>query len=205
MIPAMPERKKKAIGYLAKSDDRASDAIRGLTRQNGWALDEIVVGGTVKRDECLRRLRHGEADALVLGYLRDISPALTDLSEVCRRAATEGWILTSADVPLRTDDVIGRALTRLLDAMMGFEKKDVGDRVRRAIRNRQAMGIRFGRPPVLPSPLVRQIRRARERGMTLQAIADDLNARRVPTAHSGAKWYPSTVRKVVRTAEAVGA
>ena len=35
----------------------------------------------------------------------------------------------------------------------------------------------------------------RERGMTLQAIADRLNAEGVPTLRGGAKWRPSSVQR----------
>jgi hypothetical protein len=34
-------------------------------------------------------------------------------------------------------------------------------------------------------------------GISLSAIARQLNAEAVPTAHGGARWYPSTVRAVV--------
>ncbi|RNL61362.1 hypothetical protein EFK50_18595 [Nocardioides marmoriginsengisoli] len=42
---------------------------------------------------------------------------------------------------------------------------------------------------------------ARSRGVTLAAIADELNADAVPTARGGAKWYPSTVKAVLVSAE----
>jgi hypothetical protein len=36
--------------------------------------------------------------------------------------------------------------------------------------------------------------------MTLAAIADALNADSVPTARGGARWYPSTVKRVLESA-----
>ena len=38
-------------------------------------------------------------------------------------------------------------------------------------------------------------------GATLTAIAADLNADSIPTAHGGARWYPSTVRAVLLSQE----
>ena len=38
-----------------------------------------------------------------------------------------------------------------------------------------------------------RIKRMRERGMTLQAIADGLNREGVPTLRGGAMWRPSSV------------
>jgi hypothetical protein len=54
-----------------------------------------------------------------------------------------------------------------------------------------------GRPRVLSPDLVDHIRAEHEAGRSLHEIARRLNDRRVPTAHGGAKWWPSTVRGVL--------
>jgi hypothetical protein len=51
-----------------------------------------------------------------------------------------------------------------------------------------------GRPAVLSTELVAQIRAKREAGESLAQIARELNALGTPTAHGGARWWPSTVR-----------
>ena len=54
---------------------------------------------------------------------------------------------------------------------------------------------RKGPPAVADYPGLRQrIARMRAEGMTLQAIADRLNAEGVPTVRGGAKWRPSSVQ-----------
>jgi|SRR6266542_811082 len=58
-----------------------------------------------------------------------------------------------------------------------------------------------GRPRALPPELVRQIRTQRAAGKTLASIAADLNATGTPTAHGGRRWWPSTVRSVLRRPE----
>jgi hypothetical protein len=70
-----------------------------------------------------------------------------------------------------------------------------------AERRRPAPGApatlpRPGRPPALPAEVVKRIRRARAEGRSLAQIARDLNATGTPTAHGGARWWPSTVRSV---------
>jgi hypothetical protein len=67
---------------------------------------------------------------------------------------------------------------------------------RRPARARAASTKR-GRPRVLPPDLVDHIRAEREAGRSLRQIAAALNVRRVPTAHSGSRWWPSTVRAVL--------
>lgn len=55
-----------------------------------------------------------------------------------------------------------------------------------------------GRPRALAPELAARIRNERNAGRTLREIADQLNERRIPTAHGGAQWWPSTVRAVLR-------
>ena len=57
-----------------------------------------------------------------------------------------------------------------------------------------------GRKPTVPAEIVARIRRERATGMSLRAIADDLNADHTPTARGGRKWWPSTVRAVLQRA-----
>jgi len=54
-----------------------------------------------------------------------------------------------------------------------------------------------GRPPTLPPSLVERIRLDYARGRSLAAIARTLTAYRIPTAHGGRQWWPSTVRSVL--------
>lgn len=57
-----------------------------------------------------------------------------------------------------------------------------------------------GRKPAVPPEIARRIHHERSSGKSLRQIAADLNAERVPTAHGGERWWPSTVRAVLVTA-----
>ena len=54
-----------------------------------------------------------------------------------------------------------------------------------------------GRPPTLPRQIIERIHLEYARGRGLAEIARALNAERVPTAHGGRQWWPSTVRAVL--------
>lgn len=69
---------------------------------------------------------------------------------------------------------------------------------RRPPRERRRPTNPSGRPTVLPPELVDSIRAEHAAGMSLAQIARDLNTSRTPTAHGGRKWWPSTVRAVLR-------
>jgi hypothetical protein len=54
-----------------------------------------------------------------------------------------------------------------------------------------------GRPATLPRSIVERIRLECAQGQGFSEIARVLNAEGVPTAHSGRRWWPSTVRAVL--------
>jgi Recombinase len=56
---------------------------------------------------------------------------------------------------------------------------------------------RPGRKQAVPREVVERIRLAKSAGKSLAQIAADLDADRIPTAHGGRKWWPSTVRSVL--------
>ena len=71
-------------------------------------------------------------------------------------------------------------------------------RERRRSARRRPKPATPGRPQALPPELVRQIRSERAAGKSLASIAAELNASGTPTAHGGRRWWPSTVRAVLR-------
>jgi DNA invertase Pin-like site-specific DNA recombinase len=72
------------------------------------------------------------------------------------------------------------------------------DRLIRRTRQGMMAARRKGPARVADYPELRaQISSMRAEGMTLQAIADALNASQVPTVRGGAKWRPSSVQAAV--------
>jgi hypothetical protein len=72
----------------------------------------------------------------------------------------------------------------------------IAERRRPAGEQPQA-AVRPGRPVALSPELVEEIRAERDAGQSLAQIARGLNAAGAPTAHGGARWWPSTVRAVL--------
>lgn len=84
---------------------------------------------------------------------------------------------------------------------------------RQALARKRRQGRRVGQVPygftlaededrLLPNAeeqeIIDEIRRRREAGEALQAIADDLNAREVPTKKQGGSWWPATVSNIAK-------
>jgi hypothetical protein len=72
---------------------------------------------------------------------------------------------------------------------------------RRPARTQPQPRAPAGRPPVVPEGVVKRIRERYRAGQTLAAIARELTADGIPTAHGGARWWPSTVRSILRRDE----
>jgi hypothetical protein len=54
-----------------------------------------------------------------------------------------------------------------------------------------------GRKPAVPPEIAKRIHHERTAGKSFRQISVKLNAERIPTAHGGARWWPSTVRAVL--------
>ncbi len=68
---------------------------------------------------------------------------------------------------------------------------------RRTARPRLELATR-GRKAAVQPEIAKRIHHERSAGKSLHQIADRLNADSVPTAHGGARWWPSTVRAVLQ-------
>ena len=92
-----------------------------------------------------------------------------------------------------------------MNVLAGFapqgERRLISQRTRRALARARAQGVRLGRPPTMSPYAIARIRRERAAGTSLAAIANGLNADRIPTAQGGRRWYPATVRYTLTHAQ----
>jgi DNA invertase Pin-like site-specific DNA recombinase len=96
------------------------------------------------------------------------------------------------DCPADTTTPAGEAMANVLATFAQFERWLIGQRTR-------ASGVRPGRPVSLPVVVRERIAAERANGLSFAAIAEELNADRVPTAQGGRRWWPSTVRSALST------
>jgi len=143
-------------------------------------------------------LAAGDADALVVAKLDRLARSTIDLAGIIRRSEAEGWALVILDLDLDTSTPAGKMTVTMLGAVAEYESGLIADRARMTHRRRRMAGKRAGQAPVLPAAVRSEIAARRRQGETLTAIADDLNARQVPTARAG-RWHPSTIAHVARS------
>jgi len=159
-----------------------------------------LLGEGLKRpgvQEALRALEAGEAKALVVAMLDRLSRSMLDFAGLMATAQKQSWALVALDCAVDTSTPAGEAMAHVVATFGQFERRLIGQRTKEALAARKAAGVRLGRPPTLPQSVVRRIQRLRARGLSLRAIAEQLNTARVPTAQGGKQWYAATVRGVL--------
>lgn len=211
----------QVIGYVRVSTEEQGMSGAGLAAQQqaiaaecerrGWEIVETIEDrGYSARDlkrpgiqVALDTLKRGEAGALVVAKLDRLSRSMLDFTGLMDKAQRQGWALIALDSAVDTTTPAGEAMANVLATFAHYERRLIGQRTKDAMAAKKAAGTVFGprtwkkRNGVTPVAVAERIRRERERGATLQAIADGLNSDDVPTVRGGSQWWPSTIRQVL--------
>jgi DNA invertase Pin-like site-specific DNA recombinase len=162
-----------------------TDLVHERKPPRGTALERPGLG------YALERIAAGEAAGLVVAELSRLTHSASDLGRVLEWFARSDARLLAIGEGLDTADQAGRLAARALIQVSGWERERLVERTRNGIRAAR----RKGPPGVADYPeLSDRIAQMRADGMTLQAIADRLNAEAVPTVRGGARWRPSSVQ-----------
>jgi DNA invertase Pin-like site-specific DNA recombinase len=198
------------IGYVTLSPDAAATeadvpvhAIEAACERSEWELLEVVTDrengiSGLERPGLSRALEHiaaGEARGLVVSDLRRLSRSIVDLGALVEWFRDAQAALVALDLGIDTSTPTGHEVAAALVKLGGWERERIVRRSRSGLTAVQAPSRTGGRPSVADRPaLLERINAMRAANMTLQAIADQLNAEGVPTMRGGAMWRPSSVQ-----------
>jgi DNA invertase Pin-like site-specific DNA recombinase len=192
--------RRTVIGYVTIPVDPAGDnhgeavaAIEDACARSAWKLVEIVqdrdAGPALGRPGlrfALERISGGHAQGLIVSELDRLSRSIVDLG------ALLAWF-RDADVDTATPE--GQHVAATLIALSARDHQRIAAGTRRGLAKGRAAGRQNGRPAVSHRPeLVDRIAAMRAANMTLNAIAEQLNAEGVPTLRGGKKWRPSSIQ-----------
>ena len=210
----------RAIGYLRVSTGEQVESGAGLDAQRaalvdraareGWDLEVVTDAGLSDKSvegrpgltAALARLDAGETDVLVAAKLDRVSRSVADFARMLERATAHGWRLVLLDLGVDTSTPAGEFVANTIANSAQYERRLIGQRTREGLAAKRAQGVRLGRPSSLPGDVVARIVREHQGGASLRALATSLTGEGVPTAQGGARWYPSTVRAVLRGQDA---
>jgi Resolvase, N terminal domain/Recombinase len=179
---------RPAIAYLRPleaSGDADEGAVSAGTNFEAVAVVRDATGPVrTGLADALERIAAGEASTLVVARLGAVASSLRELGTVLDWLQAARADLVALDVGLDTGTSAGRRIVAVLREIERWEREAMPGRPPR------------GRPGLAISApeLSDRICKMRERGLSLQSIADALNADGVPTPRGGARWRPSSVQ-----------
>jgi DNA invertase Pin-like site-specific DNA recombinase len=200
-------RRQRAIGYVRAGADAEEEraALAAACQRRGWTLVRVEEEGAEEdkasrrgRTRALADLRAGEAQALVVARLDRLAASVSEAGELVERARREGWNLVALDLGLDLATPAGRRVAKAFATVAGWERRLRSERARAALARTRAQGVTLGTRRRAPAEAVAKIRKLRAQGLSLQAIADELNRFRYPTVRGGTTWRPSSVTSVLK-------
>lgn len=153
--------------------------------------------------------------ALVVYSLSRLSRSTSHCIKLADQLNKAGANLVSLSEQLDTCSASGRMVFKMLAVLAEFERDQLAERTRNAMQHKRAKGERVGTIPfgynlaangVTLEPNAEQleavdlIRQLRQSGLSLQAIANELTARQIPTAKGNAEWTQQAVNRIVKRA-----
>jgi len=198
------------VGYASAHTEQRQRANEDLRRQveeiasecerRGLRLLEVVRERERQRQRPLERpglayaleqIATGKASGIVVAELSRVTHSVSELGRVLEWLDRRDARFVAAGPGLDTEEEAGRMTLRTIIEVSHWERERLVERT----RNGMLAARRKGPASVADHPELRErIADMRGAGMTLQAIADQLNAEGIPTVRGGAKWRPSSVQ-----------
>jgi DNA invertase Pin-like site-specific DNA recombinase len=188
------ELREQAEAIAAECDERGLGLLQVVSEREPSKGDGLRRPGL---EYVLRRILAGEAAGLVVGELPRLTRSAGQLGAILEWFVGHDARLIALAEDIDTAEKSGQVAVRTLIEFSNRERERISARTRRGLEVARREGGPGRRPAVMDNPQLRErIRRMREQHMSLQAIADTLNAEGVPTVRGGAKWRPSSLQSV---------
>ena len=218
---------QQAIGYIRVSTQGQADEGVSLEAQrakieawcelNDYEMvtifeDAGISGGSMKGREGLHAALKaaGQGMALVTYSISRLARSTRDMLEISDELTRRGADLVSLSERIDTTTASGRMVFRMLAVLAEFEREQIGERTKMALRHKKAQGMVYAATPFGfeavdgrlvededEAAIVGEILSMRAAGQSLANIADDLNERGVEGKRGG-RWHPSTVRYLIQ-------
>ena len=214
--PSQMDAGESVIGYVTIDPDptreeRAFLAIEERCEQAGWKLEEIVrdadTGRMVGRPglkRALERIAAGKARGVVVSEVRSLARSVGELGALLAWFRDADAALIALDLDLDTATGQGHATAGTLIALAEWERERGGSRARRGMARVQTPDRTSIQTAEDRAALAERIAAMREAGMSLQAIANQLNAEGLPPLHGHPEWRPAMIQAVLANLPASG-
>jgi DNA invertase Pin-like site-specific DNA recombinase len=202
----------RVIGYVRVSTtrqelspERQRELLADEAARHGWTLEVVEDNGRsgTSMDKrpglayALDLLARGQGDALLVTKLDRLARSVVDFGRIMEQAKAEGWAVVVLDMGIDTTTANGELIAGIMVQLGQWEARMIAERTREALATKRSRGEPVGRPRLLPPEVRQHIADRRAAGLSLRAIAAELNGDQVPTAQGGRSWHASTVKAVL--------
>lgn len=197
------EQARDGVGLDAQEARcRAACEARGLTVASVYR-DEGISGRSELTHrpglaKAIAEVRAAPGAILVAYSISRIARSQRVLWSLIDPAKDKALPVLSATEPFDTSTPTGRAMLGMIGVWSQLEADIISERTRDAMAALKASGKRIGAPDMSAKApeLVERIAQLRDRGLSIRAIADKLNADGVPGLRGG-KWWTKNVRSAL--------
>ena len=170
-----------AIYARVSTDDQTTDnqvfELETVAKRMGWDIGEvytdIISGAKSKRPELDRLMEsviRKEVDIIMVWSVDRLGRSLQHLTTLLSDIHSKGVDLYLHQQGIDTTTPSGKMMFQMCGVFAEFERSMVQERVKAGLERARANGKRLGRPPVPPIQ-IEKMRKLRNEGMTLTAIA----------------------------------
>ena len=199
--------------------DAQQDKVRAYASLYDLDLIEVIVDAgesakTLDRpglQRALALLKNGKADALLVAKLDRLTRSVVDLGKLIETYFAPGKAaLLSVSEQIDTRSAAGRLVLNILASVSQWERETIAERTRDAMRHKQANGEYIGGPAPYGYQLVngelvadaaeqgviQQARELRDSGLSLAAVAKELDRRGIQ-ARNGKAFAAMQISRMV--------
>lgn len=196
------------------------EKLRAMAVVHGTELADIIVdaGESAKNldrpgmERILDLVRGGEVDTVIVAKLDRLTRSVRDLADLLELFQRKGVSLVSVAESLDTGSAAGRLVLNLMTAVSQWEREAIGERTRDALLLKRTRHEYLGNAPYgfrlaadqqhiepdrAEQSMLKRIRKLREDGLSLRAIAAELNRRRL-TTRQGSCWRMEYVARLLK-------
>lgn len=159
----------------------------------GVSASKYALGQRPEGSKVLAMLAAGEADVLAATKLDRTCRSVIDAGQLIRQSKAEGWRIAWLEPRADTWTPSGKLVTNVVASAAEYEADMASLRTREGMAAARAQGKHVGRRSELPAEVRDRIVALRADGLSLPAIARQLEQDGVLTSTGKARWYPSTV------------
>jgi len=202
--------------------DAQREKIRAMAVVHDTELADVIVdaGESAKNldrpgmKRILDLVRGGDVDTVIVAKLDRLTRSVRDLADLLEVFQRKGVSLVSVAESLDTGSAAGRLVLNIMVSVSQWEREAIGERTRDALQLKRTRHEYLGNAPYgcrraadqqhiepdrAEQAVLKRIHQLRQDGVSLRAIAAELNRRRL-TTRRGSPWRMEYVARLLKAA-----